>query len=160
MSDSQTILAVDDRSENLLALEKCLTISDARLVKVTSGQQALAASLEQEFALAILDVQMPGMDGFELAELLRGDPKTKHLPIIFLMGNGRLARADALRTQLVPVVVLNSSDEEGDPSQSCRLGANSYVRKPLALAALTAAVQRAGEYWLRHNEPPPIGRAR
>ncbi|MDJ0763154.1 MAG: response regulator [Myxococcota bacterium] len=80
----QEILIVDDRKENLLALEKILAETGSRLVKALSGEQALAATLERDFALAILDVQMPGMDGYELAELLRGDAKTKNMPIIFL----------------------------------------------------------------------------
>ncbi len=84
MTPQQRILIVDDRPENLLALERTLDEVDAATVRATSGEQALAATLEHEFALAILDVQMPGMDGFELAELLRGDPKTQRIPLIFL----------------------------------------------------------------------------
>jgi signal transduction histidine kinase len=80
----QKILIVDDRRENLLALEKTLADVDADVVKAGSGNQALAACLNHEFALAILDVQMPGMDGYELAGLLRGDERTRDLPIIFL----------------------------------------------------------------------------
>jgi len=84
MDYEQRILIVDDRPENLLALEKTLVDVDAKLVRASSGEEALAATLQDEFALAILDVQMPEMDGYELAELLRGDPKTRHIPIIFL----------------------------------------------------------------------------
>ena len=84
MSDVQKILIVDDREENLFALEKTLGETGATLIKSKSGNEALAATLEHDFALAVLDVQMPGMDGYELAELLRGDPKTRHLPIIFV----------------------------------------------------------------------------
>jgi signal transduction histidine kinase len=84
MPPRQEILIVDDRPENLMALERTLVGVDVALHRATTGEAALAATLERDFALAILDVQMPGMDGFELAELLRGDPKTKHMPIIFL----------------------------------------------------------------------------
>lgn len=84
MMSNAKILIVDDRPQNLLALEKTLAETATELVRATSGEQALAATLEHDFALAILDVQMPGMDGIELAELLRGDSKTRHLPIIFL----------------------------------------------------------------------------
>jgi two-component system sensor histidine kinase/response regulator len=84
MSERQTILIVDDRPQNLLALEKTLSGTEAELVRATSGNAALTATLNHEFALAILDVQMPGMDGYELARLLREDPKTQSLPIIFL----------------------------------------------------------------------------
>ncbi|MCF8033200.1 MAG: PAS domain S-box protein [Desulfarculaceae bacterium] len=84
MSDRQKILIVDDRQENLVALRQVLRDTDADLVEATSGNQALAATLDDQFALAILDVQMPQMSGYELAELLRDDPATKHMPIIFL----------------------------------------------------------------------------
>jgi PAS domain S-box-containing protein len=87
MPPKQRILLVDDRPENLLVLGKTLAEAGAELVKAKSGEQALAATLDREFAVAILDVQMPGMDGYELAALLRGDPKTKELPIIFLTAN-------------------------------------------------------------------------
>jgi two-component system sensor histidine kinase/response regulator len=81
------ILAVDDRHENLLALRTVLEDTGAELVMVQRGEDALAATLHREFAMAILDVHMPGMDGLELASLLRGDPKTRNLPIIFLTAN-------------------------------------------------------------------------
>ncbi len=84
MVSNQKILMVDDRMSNLLTLEKTLQETGAELVMATSGHEALAAVLKHSFALAILDIQMPEMDGFELAELLRGDPATKNLPIIFL----------------------------------------------------------------------------
>lgn len=84
MIHAQKILIVDDRQENLFALEKTLAETGATLIKCDCGNDGLAATLEHDFALAILDVRMPGMDGYELATLLRGDPKTSHLPIIFL----------------------------------------------------------------------------
>ncbi len=84
MKDRQKILIVDDKKENLLALEKVLRTTDAEIIKATSGNDALKATLDHEFAVAILDVQMPGMDGYELAEHLRGEKKTRHLPIIFM----------------------------------------------------------------------------
>ena len=84
MQVDQSILIVDDRPENLLALERVLAELGVGLVRATSGEEALAATLRREFAMALLDVRMPGMDGYELAELLRGDPKTRHMPIIFL----------------------------------------------------------------------------
>ena len=78
------ILIVDDRPENLFALESILDELDVELVKVNSGNDALKATLNNRFALAILDVQMPGMDGYELARLLRNSEKTMFIPIIFL----------------------------------------------------------------------------
>jgi PAS domain S-box-containing protein len=80
----QKILIVDDRRENLLALSQVLTPLDLEIVEALSGNQALAATLDHRFALAIVDVMMPGMDGYELAGHLRGDAKTCNLPIIFL----------------------------------------------------------------------------
>ena len=78
------ILAVDDREANLVALERTLSDVPARIVRATSGEKALAATLQHEFALAIVDVQMPGMDGYELAEILLLDPQTARIPIIFV----------------------------------------------------------------------------
>jgi len=75
---------VDDRPENLLALEALLDDADMRLVKAESGNEALRRVLRDDFALVLLDVQMPDMDGFETAELLRINPKTRHVPIIFV----------------------------------------------------------------------------
>lgn len=83
-SEKIKILLVDDNSENLLALEAILENPDLELVKATSGQEGLALVLDHDFALIILDVQMPEMDGFETAELMRGIEKTKHIPIIFV----------------------------------------------------------------------------
>jgi PAS domain S-box-containing protein len=79
-----TILAVDDRPANLIALKRVLASVPARVVTAMSGEEALSASLQHRFALAILDVQMPGMDGYELAEIMRGDPATASTPIIFV----------------------------------------------------------------------------
>ena len=78
------ILIVDDKKENLYVLEKVLSETGAELIRATNGNDALRASLNHDFALTILDVQMPGMDGYELAELLRGEESTQHLPIIFM----------------------------------------------------------------------------
>jgi PAS domain S-box-containing protein len=83
-TEEPCILAVDDKPANLLALERVLAGIPARIIKATSGEEALAASLRHRFALAILDVQMPGMDGYELAEILLADPSTQRIPIIFV----------------------------------------------------------------------------
>ncbi|MBE3074377.1 MAG: response regulator, partial [Actinobacteria bacterium] len=84
MTETQEILIVDDKKENLVALRRVLSGVDAEIVEATSGNQALAATLDHQFAVAILDVQMPAMNGYELAEHLRGDQKTQGIPIVFL----------------------------------------------------------------------------
>ncbi len=78
------ILIVDDRPENLLALESLLENPSLNIIKANSGNEALGLVLEHDFALVLLDVQMPEMDGFETAELMRSSQKTKHIPIIFV----------------------------------------------------------------------------
>ncbi|WP_448661939.1 response regulator [Sphingomonas sp. CJ20] len=78
------ILAVDDVEDNLTALEALLAHDGLTLVKARSGIEALEALLVHDVALALLDVQMPGMDGFELAELMRGTERTRRVPIIFV----------------------------------------------------------------------------
>ena len=83
------LLIVDDLPENLLALEASIRDDGYSIHQASSGEQALALLLEHEFALAILDVQMPGMNGFELAELIRGMARTKHLPIVFVSAAGK-----------------------------------------------------------------------
>jgi len=82
--DKPKILIVDDKPENLLALERLLETQDAETIRAASGEEALAAALDHNFALILLDVNMPGMDGYELASLLRGNSHTKHIPIIFI----------------------------------------------------------------------------
>jgi signal transduction histidine kinase len=84
MSDVPKLLLVDDRPENLLALEALLRPSDAQILKAESGKRALELLLEHEVALALIDVQMPEMDGFDLAELMRNVERTREIPIIFV----------------------------------------------------------------------------
>ncbi|AXJ05084.1 hybrid sensor histidine kinase/response regulator [Pseudomonas fluorescens] len=83
------LLIVDDLPENLLALEALIKREDRTVYKALSADEALSLLLQHEFAMAILDVQMPGMNGFELAELMRGTEKTKNIPIIFVSAAGR-----------------------------------------------------------------------
>src|SRR4051812_33521602 len=78
------ILIVDDRAENLLALEAILEPLDQRLVRASSGADALRRLLERDFALILLDVQMPGMNGFEVAQMIKTRERTRYVPIIFL----------------------------------------------------------------------------
>src|SRR5438105_6289650 len=82
--DKVSILLVDDHVENLVALEALLTDLGQNLVRADSGLDALRLLLHQEFAPIILDVDMPIMDGFETAALIREREKSRHTPIIFL----------------------------------------------------------------------------
>lgn len=108
--DRINILLVDDRPENLLALETLLESPDRRLVKATSGNEALGCLLDDDFALVLLDVQMPEMDGFEVADLMRGNERTRHIPIIF---------------------VTAISKEEQHISRGYAAGAVDYLFKPI-----------------------------
>ncbi|HEX8544734.1 MAG TPA: hybrid sensor histidine kinase/response regulator [Pseudomonas sp.] len=83
------LLIVDDLPENLLALEALIKREDRAVFKALSADEALSLLLQHEFALAILDVQMPGMNGFELAELMRSTERTKSIPIVFVSAAGR-----------------------------------------------------------------------
>ncbi len=88
-TDEVNLLIVDDLPENLLALDALLQAPGIRVHQAESAEQALELLLRHEFALAILDVQMPGMDGFQLAELMRGTERTKQIPIVFVSAAGR-----------------------------------------------------------------------
>ncbi len=84
MEKKINILIVDDRAENLLVMESLLEDMECNIVKAASGNEALSMILEYDFALVLLDVQMPGMDGFETAELMRGSKRSRSIPIIFV----------------------------------------------------------------------------
>jgi signal transduction histidine kinase/CheY-like chemotaxis protein len=115
-----TILLVDDRPENLVTLAAILERDDYRLVKATSGVEALRLCLRERFTLAIIDVAMPTMDGFEVAKHLKGIELTRDMPIIFLTAFGddpaQIHRAygaggvDYLVKPLDPVIVRQKVD--------------------------------------------------
>ena len=84
MAEKAKILLVDDRTKNLVALEAILSSLNQVLVPARSGDAALRALLSDEFAVILLDVLMPGMDGFETAAHIKRRPKTRDVPIIFL----------------------------------------------------------------------------
>ncbi|HUD31385.1 MAG TPA: response regulator [Novosphingobium sp.] len=117
--DPIRILAVDDIRENLVALEAALDQPGVELVTASSGFEALELLLRQDFALALLDVQMPEMDGFELAELMRGAERTRGVPIIFLT---------AIAT------------DERRRFRGFETGAVDYLLKPLDITVLNSKV--------------------
>ncbi|MEO5572535.1 MAG: response regulator [Bacteroidia bacterium] len=87
--NNYTILLVDDRMENLLTLENIIETEGRNIIKAASGNEALKIVLSEKIDLVLLDVQMPGMDGYEVAELLRMNPKTKNIPIVFVSAVSR-----------------------------------------------------------------------
>jgi signal transduction histidine kinase len=103
-------LLVDDLDDNLVSLEALLRREGLVLLKARSGEEALELLLVHDVALALLDVQMPGMDGFELAEFMRGNERTRHVPIIFL----------------------TASDDGGRPKfRGYEAGAVDFIQKPI-----------------------------
>ncbi|MEH2044341.1 hybrid sensor histidine kinase/response regulator [Nostoc sp.] len=119
MEPKVNILLVDDKLENLLALEAILEKLGENLVKATSGEEALRCLLHQDFAVILLDVQMPGMDGFETATLIRNRGRSRHTPIIFL-------------------TAFSTSDQM--LFKGYALGAVDYLLKPLDPNILTSKV--------------------
>jgi signal transduction histidine kinase/CheY-like chemotaxis protein len=120
-ADGLRLLLVDDRPENLVALDALLgDLEGVELVHAESGPDCLRAVLRQDFAAILLDVQMPGMDGFQTAELLRANPKTSGMPIIFVTAGlgGREAQF-----------------------KGYELGVVDYLIKPLEPAILNAKVR-------------------
>jgi len=114
------VLVVDDHPENLLALEAVLAPVGARITRAGSGEEALRAVLAENFAAILLDVQMPGMDGFETAAMIRGRQRSAHTPIIFLT---------ALSTDLENV------------ARGYEAGAVDYVLKPFDPLVLRSKVR-------------------
>jgi hypothetical protein len=114
------ILLVDDEPANLFALETLLAGEDYTLVQAASGPEALRCVLDQQFALILLDVRMPGMDGFETAELIRKRRQSAHTPIIFITA---------------------TSSNESHVSQGYSLGAVDYIYKPIDPEILKAKVR-------------------
>ena len=84
MTIEQSILLVDDYEPNLISLEAVLDHENWKLIRATSGMQALKLLLDHDVSLVLLDVQMPEMDGFEVAAMMRKNPRTQTIPIIFL----------------------------------------------------------------------------
>ena len=96
------VLIVDDRPKNLTALEAILEGHDVSIIKATSGNEALSLLLEHEIALILLDVQMPDMDGFETAELIRQNNKTKQNDAAIHHSNSHLHKSKYPGTTIQP----------------------------------------------------------
>src|SRR5688572_1729602 len=113
-ADRASILIVDDRPANLLVFQSMLEDLGQHIVTAQSGYEALKHLLEREFAVILLDVNMPGMDGFETASYIRGREKTAHTPIIFLTAYAEamhsakgysLGAVDCIVTPVIPEIL-------------------------------------------------------
>jgi len=127
MSERARILLVDDRQQNLLALEAVLSTLDQTLVTASSGEEALRALLKDEFALILLDAQMPGMDGFETASRIKARVRTKDVPIIFLTAVDK---------------------DQQHAYRGYAAGGADYISKPFDPWVLRAKVQVFVDLWL------------
>src|ERR1041385_6929079 len=114
MDGKVNILIVDDKPDKVLALEAVLEELGQNIVRAYSGREALRALLTEDFAVILLDVNMPGMDGFETAALIRQRKSTEHVPIIFVTAFGdenhsargyQLGAVDYIQTPVVPEVL-------------------------------------------------------
>lgn len=114
------VLVVDDTPENLLWTETLLQKPGRTVVPAVSGEEALMALKAQQYAVVVLDVHMPGLDGFAVAERIRADPETSHLPIIFVTG---------VKTA------------EGHALEGYERGAVDYLVKPVNPHALRSKVE-------------------
>jgi CheY-like chemotaxis protein len=135
---SQLIVLVEDNPDDealtLRALKKQKIAND--IVVLRDGVEALEYLLSPESplpSLVLLDLKLPKLDGLQVLKRLRAEP----------------------RTQLLPIVVLTSSDEDRDVIDGYRLGANSYIRKPVDFVQFSDAVGQLGLYWLVLNQAPP-----
>jgi CheY-like chemotaxis protein len=141
----RTILLVEDNPDDELLAVRALRKNKImnKVVVKRDGAEALeylfgtgpyeGRDMTDVPQVVLLDLKLPKVDGLEVLKRLRNDERTK----------------------LLPVVILTSSKEEGDLTASYRLGANSYIHKPVDFAQFTEAVRQLGEYWLILNESPP-----
>ena len=119
------ILMVDDSPDKLLAMESVLDDLGQNLVKANSGEEALRLLLKGEYALILLDVNMPGLDGKKTLAIIKQDQNLKK----------------------IPVVILTTSSDEKDVTQCYELGASTYIQKPVDFEGLVEAVSRIKDYW-------------
>ena len=131
MGESVNLLLVDDRPENLLALEAILEPLGQLLIRANSGPEALKQVLASEFAAILLDVQMPGMNGFEVAEIIKSREKSRTIPIIFLSA---------------------ISKEDAYVFKGYSMGAVDYVFKPFNPDVLRSKVAVFVDLFLKQRE--------
>jgi two-component system response regulator len=139
--DSKKIVLVEDNPDDIVLTRRALSKNNIlnEMVVITDGAAALdyffgaSDSPPTPPAVVLLDLKLPKVDGLEVLRRLRDDE----------------------RTRLWPVVILTSSKEEQDLLKGYRLGANSYVRKPVDFAQFVEATRQLGLYWLVLNEMPP-----
>jgi two-component system response regulator len=140
---AKRILLIEDNADDIALTLRAFGRSTIphEIAVARSGEEASAQLFGEEGhggpallpALVLLDLQLPGMDGFDVLHRIRAD----------------------VRTRLLPVVILTSSAERVDLVKAYRLGANSYVRKPMAYQDLVTAAEQIAWYWLTLNEAPP-----
>jgi len=124
------VLIVDDRPENLLTLEGILDNENLNIIKANSGNEALGIMLEHNISLVLMDVQMPGMDGFEVAEIMRSSDRTKYIPIIFITA---------------------ISKQRQHIFKGYESGAVDYLYKPLDLEILKSKIKAFIEFFQHKN---------
>lgn len=144
----KTILLVEDNPDDVAFTRRALRRNNImnEVVVAQDGADALdyvfgrgaytGRDTNDTPAVILLDLKLPRIDGLGVLRALRTDPRSK----------------------LLPIVILTSSDEEGDKLNSYRSGANSYVRKPVDFYQFAEAIRQLGLYWLLINEPPPMVR--
>ena len=125
------VLLVDDKTENLLALETVLEDLGQNLIRASSAREALRYLLLEDVALILLDVQMPGLSGFELAELIRERERTQHTPIIFISAE---------------------SVHEQNIFKGYSLGAVDYLTKPVESEILKSKVTFFSRLYIQQAE--------
>ena len=141
MSADGPILLVEDNPDDVMFTLRAFTKNHIRneIVVANDGEQALQrlfpsdGSEPLQPALILLDIKLPKIDGMEVLRAVRGHDRTRSLP----------------------VVVLTTSNEERDIVESYRLGANSFIRKPVVFAEFVEAANVLGVYWLLFNQPAP-----
>ena len=131
------ILVADDHPENLLALEQILEPLDQNVVTASCGEDVLRRLLHAEFAVILLDVQMPGMDGFETAARIKARERTRHIPIIFL-------------------TAVNQAPQ--DELQGYSAGAVDYLSKPFEPWVLRSKVAVFLDIYLEHKRIEELSR--